>query len=98
VDIASDNGPVQLDPEQAETDSSAPADLPGSALDFWAEPEDLSELAKAKSISTDDVLGTLGPPPFPKTGFPFIGFLATVYDHVATQVGEHECSGDSTQG
>jgi hypothetical protein len=89
-------GSVNMDPGQVEAKSSAPADLPASALDFWAESEDLTELAKGRSISTDDVLGALGPPPFPKTGFPFIGFLATVYDHVATQVGEHECSGDST--
>lgn len=29
-------------------------------------------------------LERLGPSPFPKSGFPFLGFLATVYDHVAT--------------
>ncbi|GJM24977.1 MAG: hypothetical protein DHS20C16_13920 [Phycisphaerae bacterium] len=96
MDIASEKPATDLDLDQVEAESVAPADLPASALDFWADQEDLTELAKAKSISTDDVLGTLGPPPFPKTGFPFIGFLATVYDHVATQVGEHECSRDST--
>ncbi len=94
MDIVSDKGSTEVDPRQVEADSSAPSDLPVTALDFWADPEDLAELAKNRSISTDDVLGTLGPPPFPKTGFPFIGFLATVYDHVATQVGEHECSGE----
>ena len=30
------------------------------------------------------VLERLGPSPFPKSKFPFLGFLATVYDHVAT--------------
>ena len=30
------------------------------------------------------VLERLGPSPFPKAKFPFLGFLATVYDHVAT--------------
>ena len=94
MNVAPDNGPVDLDPQSAEAVSSAPADLPASALDFWEDQEDLGELAKSRTISTDDVLGKLGPPPFRKTGFPFIGFLATVYDHVATQVGEHECSGE----
>ncbi len=83
-----------MDTQQLEAESAAPTDLPESPLNFWADQEDLAALADRRSISSDDILGTLGPPPFPKTGFPFIGFLATVYDHVATQVGEHECSGD----
>ena len=29
------------------------------------------------------VLERLGPSPFPRSGFPLLGFLATVYDHVA---------------
>ncbi|MDB5321722.1 MAG: hypothetical protein JWN40_3353 [Phycisphaerales bacterium] len=32
---------------------------------------------------TPSVLERLGPTPFAKSGFPFLGFLATVYDHVA---------------
>jgi hypothetical protein len=28
-------------------------------------------------------LERLGPSPFPKSGFPLLGFLATLYDHVA---------------
>jgi len=30
----------------------------------------------------------LGPSPFPRSGFPFLGFLASVYDHVETHVGQ----------
>jgi hypothetical protein len=30
-------------------------------------------------------LEKLGPSPFAKNRFPFLGFLATVYDHVAAQ-------------
>ncbi|NOX59359.1 MAG: hypothetical protein GXP29_10945 [Planctomycetes bacterium] len=81
-----------MDTIENNLEPAPPKDLPSSALDFWAEPDELHELADSQPTSTNDVLGTLGPPPFPKTGFPFIGFLATVYDHVATQVGEHECS------
>jgi hypothetical protein len=29
------------------------------------------------------VLERLGPSPFPKSKFPFLGFLATIYEHVA---------------
>lgn len=29
-------------------------------------------------------LEKLGPAPFPRSKFPFLGFLASVYDHVAT--------------
>lgn len=83
---------VSSDP--ANKEATPPQDLPESGLDFWADLDDLTELAESQPIPKDDVLGTLGPPPFPKTGFPFIGFLATVYDHVATQVGEHECAGE----
>jgi hypothetical protein len=30
-------------------------------------------------------LERLGPSPFPKSGFPLLGFLATLYDHVAAE-------------
>ena len=33
---------------------------------------------------TPSALERLGPTPFAKSGFPFLGFLATVYDHVAS--------------
>ncbi len=36
------------------------------------------------------VLERLGPSPFPKAKFPFLGFLATVYDHVATHARSRE--------
>ena len=32
---------------------------------------------------TTPVLERLGPSPFPRSGFPLMGFLATLYDHVA---------------
>lgn len=39
-------------------------------------------------------LERLGPSPFPKSGFPFLGFLATVYDHVATHCCPPPANGD----
>jgi hypothetical protein len=46
-------------------------------------------LPPAPDLSPDlpSALERLGPSPFPKSGFPFLGFLATVYDHIAQHVG-----------
>lgn len=37
-------------------------------------------------VDAPSALARLGPSPFPKSGFPFLGFLDTVYEHVATHV------------
>lgn len=44
------------------------------------------------------VLEKLGPSPFAKTRFPFLGFLATVYDHIATQVRQRAPNSDGDRG
>ncbi|HSI35663.1 MAG: hypothetical protein ACAI43_17425 [Phycisphaerae bacterium] len=52
-------------------------------------PDDLvADLPEAPPISPDapSALEKLGPSPFPKSGFPFLGFLATTYDHIAQHV------------
>jgi hypothetical protein len=49
---------------------------------FWQPAEPLPE-APELPPGTLSVLERLGPSPFPKSGFPFLGFLATVYDHIA---------------
>jgi len=53
---------------------------------FWSPTVEITE---APLIAPDmqSALERLGPVPFPKSGFPFLGFLATVYDQVATNVG-----------
>lgn len=38
------------------------------------------------------VLERLGPPPFRRSNFPLLGFLATVYEHVASHVRLTPCS------
>ena len=53
---------------------------------FWHPTEPLED-APALPPNTPSALERLGPSPFPKSGFPFLGFLATVYDHIATHVG-----------
>ena len=67
---------------RAETEplsSSAPPD-------FWRPAEDLPDAPEVPP-NLPPALERLGPSPFPKSGFPFLGFLATVYDHVASHVG-----------
>jgi len=53
---------------------------------FWAASEELPD-APDVPANLPPALERLGPSPFPKSGFPFLGFLATVYDHVASHVG-----------
>ncbi len=49
---------------------------------FTAAPE-AAALADA-SIPTTSALEQLGPSPFPKSGFPLLGFLESVYDHLSS--------------
>ena len=60
---------------------------------FWQEADPLPD---APELPRDipPALERLGPSPFPKSGFPFLGFLATVYDHVAS----HVCPSPVTRG
>jgi hypothetical protein len=57
-----------------------PADLP-SDDSFWVAGEGVTALDDA---AADDrpAIERLGPSPFPKGGFPVLGFLASVYEHV----------------
>ncbi len=65
-----------------------PAYLPRVPRLFWSVHPDFETIELGPQSKTPAALERLGPPPFPKTGFPFIGFLATVYDHVAAQAGD----------
>jgi hypothetical protein len=50
---------------------------------FWQPAGEIPQ-PPALPPETQSVLERLGPTPFAKSGFPFLGFLATVYDHVAS--------------
>ena len=52
---------------------------------FWLVGADFDRLVVSQDSAVRSVLERLGPPPLPKNGFPLVGFLATVYDHVAVQ-------------
>lgn len=60
-----------------------PEELPVEAAAFWRSPP-LQARSEARELPS--ALERLGPSPFPKSRFPFLGFLATVYDQVATSV------------
>ncbi len=70
-----------------------PADLPAGADRFWAPPADLDAIGVPPDAESIPALRRLGPLPFPRGGFPLMGFLATVYDHIATHADEVLASG-----
>ncbi len=57
-------------------------ELPGEPETFWNSPK-LAELPEAPKPPESSAMERLGPSPFPRDKFPFLGFLASVYDHVA---------------
>ena len=62
-------------------------DLPADAQAFFrAGPDADLLMSLAAPAEEKHVLEQLGPPPFRKTSFPMMGFLASVYEHVAAQV------------
>ena len=65
-----------------------PDDLPSDPQAFWggADRSELERLADRPEAALPSALQRLGPLPLPRSGFPLIGFLATVYDHVANSM------------
>jgi hypothetical protein len=57
--------------------------LPDNIDDFFRAGPDIDVLEPSDYAQQAPVLERLGPSPFPKGKFPFLGFLATVYDHVS---------------
>lgn len=62
----------------------APPLLPDDPQTFWSAAVDLEDLEPPPKPTSGPTLERLVPSPFPRSGFPLIGFLATVYDHVAS--------------
>lgn len=73
-----------------------PPHLPTDAAAFFGAGPDL-ELLVAVPLpeQAQHVLEQLGPPPFRKTTFPMMGFLSSVYEHVATHVGMAVAPGEA---
>jgi len=59
-----------------------PWDLPADPEKFWKAGAD-ADVLLAPEADVPPALQRLGAAPFPKSKFPFLGFLATVYEHVA---------------
>lgn len=64
-----------------------------SAADLTADPAEFYRMAADVALpelpaDTPPALEKLGPAPFPRNKFPFLGFLASVYDHVATHANQ----------
>lgn len=53
---------------------------------FYRSGADAELLLSVAAPEGSHVLEQLGPPPFRKTNFPLMGFLASLYEHVAEQV------------
>jgi hypothetical protein len=62
-----------------------PEELPSDATAYWQSPP-LPERPAPRELPS--ALERLGPSPFPKSRFPFLGFLATVYDEVANRMSD----------
>jgi len=63
-----------------------PPELPTDPDAFYCAGPDIDLLTVVPAPPTKHVLEQLGPPPFRKTSFPLMGFLATFYEHVAGHV------------
>ena len=53
---------------------------------FFSLSADIDGIDLTPEIPHKPILEQLGPPPFAKMTFPLMGFLATVYEHVAQHV------------
>jgi hypothetical protein len=58
-------------------------ELPSDPGAFYSAGTRLEELPVPDLSVHPSALERLGPSPFPRSGFPFIGFLATLYDQVS---------------
>ena len=63
-----------------------PAHLPIDPRHFFAAPLGTQSIPLVAQAESQHVLEQLGPPPFRKGSFPVIGFLASLYEHVAAHV------------
>jgi hypothetical protein len=67
-------------------DKTTPPFLPTDREAFFRAGDDVDLLNAVPPPPAPHVLEQLGPPTFRKTTFPMMGFLASVYEHVAAQV------------
>lgn len=61
-----------------------PRNLPSDPGRFWRAPVSPASLVPPDDVDQLPALQRLGPLPFSGSGFPLMGFLATLYEHVST--------------
>lgn len=78
---------------------NAPAGVPPDPARFWRAAVDLTTLHPPDQVDRTPTLKRLGPLPFAGSGFPLMGFLATLYEHVANFARDGlNSDGDSSPG
>jgi hypothetical protein len=77
---------------ETETQQPPPYLPPEPEIFFRAGPDVDLLISIAPPEAPKHVLEQLGPPPFRKTAFPMMGFLASVYEHVAAHVSGRDTS------
>lgn len=65
-----------------------PTDLTCDPQDFWRTAGNLQDLCPPSPLNNTTALARLGQPPFPRSGFPLMGFLATLFQHISHYAGE----------
>ena len=68
---------------EADRPEGAPEWLLKDPHRFWSVGPGFEGLAIPEEEPAHSILERLGPLPLPRSGFPLVGFLATVYDHIA---------------
>jgi hypothetical protein len=63
-------------------DPTHPPALPSDPVEFFAAGPDADALSSV-NIGETSALKQLGPSPFPKSGFPLLGLLESVYEHLS---------------
>jgi hypothetical protein len=75
---------------EAHDQTTAPEELEEDLDAFFRAGADVAVLDAPATSEPAPVLERLGPPPFRKSNFPLLGFLATVYEQVAGHVAPPE--------
>lgn len=68
------------------TEASPPPHLPTDLRAYYRSGPDAESVSLSPQPEPKHVLEQLGPPPFRKTSFPMMGFLASLYEHIAAHV------------
>jgi len=88
--IVNSTGEMMLSMDEANA-LQPPPHLPPDAAEFFRAGPDVDLLISVvPPEQPKHVLEQLGPPPFRKTAFPMMGFLASVYEHIAAHVSGRE--------